>query len=66
MDKNCPTSGFTGPCIACDYCYGAIPQNPSRYTSSDPWRWANPIDPTFANTHDSVTYLYKTNTFYHK
>ena len=33
-----PTSGFTGPYIACDYCYGAIPQNPSRYTSGDPWR----------------------------
>ena len=37
-----PTCGFTGPCIVCDYCYDASPQNPSRYTSGDPWRWADP------------------------
>ena len=60
-----PTSGFIGTDIACDYCYDAIPQNPSRYPSADPCRWADSNDPTFANNHDSITYLPKTNTFYH-
>ena len=45
INNNRPTSGFTGPHIVCDYCYDASPQNPSRYASSDPWRWADPNDP---------------------
>ena len=44
-----PTSGFTGPYITCDYCYGASPQNPRRYTSGDPWRWADPNGPNGPN-----------------
>ena len=39
-----PTSGFTGPYFAWYYCYDASPQNPSRHTSGDPWRWADSKD----------------------